>query len=56
MFLNFIDNALASFDTCNELAHALADDATYASVVQSQLALKAIISYVDSVCRSAATT
>ena len=41
MFLNLIDNAPASLDTLNELAAALADDATYASVIQNLINNKA---------------
>ena len=48
MLLNLIDNAPESLDTLNELANALADDANYASAIQSQLALKASIENVCS--------
>ena len=41
LFLNLIDNAPASLDTLNELAAALADDATYASVIQNLINNKA---------------
>ena len=39
-FLNLIDNAPASLDTLNELAHALADAANFATTTQKRLALK----------------
>ena len=50
MFLNLIDNAPETLDahTLNELANALADDANYASAIQTQLAFTASIAYVDS--------
>ena len=41
LFLNLIDNAPASLDTLNELAAALADDATFATTIQTRLNNKA---------------
>ncbi|MFM7984295.1 MAG: hypothetical protein ACKPKO_33725 [Candidatus Fonsibacter sp.] len=47
LFVNLIDNAPASLNTLNERATALANDATFATNIQNQIALKASITYVD---------